>query len=154
MPGADLDTRDSRGVTPILHAAMSGAIPAMEVLIRAGADPNAKARGRSGDGGGGGGGGGRGDGGSGGGGSGSGGDGGSSSELVIAASGQSGWSPVTWAARRGQLGALQLLLRAGADADLVGGGKGTTPMMHAALGGHLVGSTGYTGRVWVHWLHW
>src|SRR5262245_874209 len=40
--GASVDLRDSRGATPLMHAAAVGSIEAMRLLMKAGADVNAK----------------------------------------------------------------------------------------------------------------
>ena len=130
--GADLNTRDDNGTTPVLHAAVADAVPALEVLVSAGADPDG-----------------------GGGASGVGLSSPSSTSVMGAAAdagavasnttatGQLGgaeWSPLTWSARKGQLSAMQLLLGAGADVDAGAGGAGrskTTPLIQAALGGHV-----------------
>ena len=50
---------------------------------------------------------------------------------------EDGWSPLGWAARKGQLGSIRLLLTHGADVNMRGGGGGSTPLIQAAMGGHL-----------------
>ena len=107
--GANLNSRDDSGSTPVLHAAVSASVPAMEVLIEAGADVNATAKGTS------------------------------VACRGTTAGPATGWSPLTWTARKGQLTAMRLLLGAGADVNARGGAGGATPMIQAAMGGHVVG---------------
>src|SRR5713226_2238761 len=40
--GADVNLRDARGSTPLMHAAAVGSLEAMKFLLKAGADVNAK----------------------------------------------------------------------------------------------------------------
>src|SRR5712691_7664515 len=40
--GADVNLRDARGSTPLMHAAAIGSLEAMQLLLKAGADVNAK----------------------------------------------------------------------------------------------------------------
>src|ERR1700719_3480151 len=40
--GADVNMRDGRGSTPLMHAAAVGSLEAMKLLLKAGADVNAK----------------------------------------------------------------------------------------------------------------
>lgn len=110
--GAVVDARDNGGATPLLHAVVADATPAVECLLGFGADPNARASG-----------------------GGSGGrrrDAGDDSPVS-----EDGWSPLGWAARKGQLGSIRLLLTHGADVNARGGGGGSTPLIQAAMGGHL-----------------
>ena len=111
--GAVVDARDDAGATPLLHAVVADATPAVECLLGFGADPNARAYGgrkRRGD------------------------------ESVVSDESHvsdDGWSPLGWAARKGQLGSLRLLLTHGADVNMRGGAGGSTPLVQAAMGGHL-----------------
>ena len=111
--GAVVDARDDAGATPLLHAVVADATPAVECLLGFGADPNARAYGgrkRRGD------------------------------ESVVSDESHGsddGWSPLGWAARKGQLGSLRLLLTHGADVNMRGGAGGSTPLIQAAMGGHL-----------------
>src|SRR5882724_11701188 len=41
-PGADVNLRDSRGSTPLMHAAAIGSVDAVKLLLKAGADVNAR----------------------------------------------------------------------------------------------------------------
>ena len=118
--GARVDARDHAGVTPALHAAVADSPTALEVLLRSGANPNLR----------------------GGGGFGTGGDadvdasGDGSSAPDSSASTRAGWSPLTWASRKGHASTVELLLEAGADPDGRGGPGNATPMIQAAMGGH------------------
>jgi hypothetical protein len=125
--GARVDARDHAGVTPALHAAVANSPTALEVLLRSGANPNLR----------------------GGGGFGAGARGGDadndndadasgdgSSAPDASASTCAGWSPLTWASRKGHASTVELLLEAGADPDGRGGPGNATPMIQAAMGGH------------------
>jgi len=49
-----------------------------------------------------------------------------------------GWTPLTWASRKGQANIVAVLLEANADPNVTGGGSGSqTPLIHAAMGGHV-----------------
>ena len=50
-----------------------------------------------------------------------------------------GWTPLTWASRKGQAHMVAVLLEANADPNVTGGGGSgsQTPMIHAAMGGHV-----------------
>lgn len=109
--GAVVDARDNGGATPLLHAVVADATPAVECLLGFGADPNARASGGN---------------------SGRRRDAGDDSPVS-----EDGWSPLGWAARKGQLGSIRLLLTHGADVNMRGGGGGSTPLIQAAMGGHL-----------------
>ena len=106
--GARVDARDHAGVTPALHAAVANSPTALEVLLRSGANPNLRA----------------------------GADEASSTDSSSGSTTRAGWSPLTWASRKGHASTVELLLEAGADPDGRGGPGNATPMIQAAMGGH------------------
>lgn len=106
--GADPDAVDASGATALLHAVVGDFVVAAEVLTKRGA----RVDGRAGP--------------------------GSAARSSSRAKTRGGWTPLTWASRKGQANMVEVLLAANADPNVSGGGSGSkTPLIHAAMGGHV-----------------
>ena len=118
--GADADAVDKSGATALLHAVVGDSLVAAEVLTKRGAwvDGRKAHTARS---------------------SSSSSSSQSSSLDETTKNQKGGWTPLTWASRKGQAHMVAVLLEANADPNVAGGGGSgsQTPMIHAAMGGHV-----------------
>jgi ankyrin repeat protein len=116
--GADADAVDKSGATALLHAVVGDSLVAAEVLTKRGAwvdgrkSHTARLNESSSS---------------------------AESEDRDETKKQGGWTPLTWASRKGQAHMVAVLLEANADPNVTGGGGvgSQTPMIHAAMGGHV-----------------
>ena len=118
--GADADAVDKSGATALLHAVVGDSLVAAEVLTKRGAwvDGRKAHTARLNE-------------------SSSSAESSSLDETTKITKG--GWTPLTWASRKGQAHMVAVLLEANADPNVPGGGGSgsQTPMIHAAMGGHV-----------------
>ena len=116
--GADANASDATGATPLLHAVVVDSKIACQVLLHHGAHPDG-VRGADGPG------------------EGSLEEAASTSKKCIKKK-ATAWTPLTFAARKGMLPIVDLLLEHAASADVHGDVSGRqTALIHAAMGGHV-----------------
>ena len=120
--GADADAADNAGATALMHAVMGDSLVAVQVLTERGACVDGRASVRPSD---------------------------DRDDLATVDPSRArmtnslkkkrgGWTPLTWASRKGQANIVAVLLEANADPNVTGGGSGSqTPLIHAAMGGHV-----------------
>ena len=122
--GADADAADNAGATALMHAVMGDSLVAVQVLTERGACVDGRASVSPSD--------------------------DRDDHATVDPSRarmtnsqkkkqkRGGWTPLTWASRKGQANIVAVLLEANADPNVTGGGSGSqTPLIHAAMGGHV-----------------
>ena len=120
--GADADAADNAGATALMHAVMGDSLVAVQLLTERGACVDGRASVSPSD---------------------------DRDDLATVDPSRArmtnslkkkrgGWTPLTWASRKGQANIVAVLLEANADPNVTGGGSGSqTPLIHAAMGGHV-----------------
>jgi len=114
--GAEADAADNAGATALMHAVVGDSLVAVRVLTERGACADGRASVSPSE------------------------DRKTTSTLLpkVLKKKKGGWTPLTWASRKGQANIVAVLLEANADPNVTGGGSGSqTPLIHAAMGGHV-----------------